>query len=84
MPIPVGRFLITCFNDCVLGKSADPIIELVDPIPYLVSFRINTQRELNAAEGAVWNRDYYTVLYIIVGSTLPIQVTLKEACFLHK
>ena len=35
--IPVGRFLIAWFNDCVLGKSgqiANPIIAMVDPVPY--------------------------------------------------
>ena len=33
----VGRVLIAWFNDCVLGKSgqiANPIIAMVDPVPY--------------------------------------------------
>ena len=33
----VGQFLITWFNDCVLGKSgqiANPIVAKVNPVPY--------------------------------------------------
>ena len=36
-PNTVGRVLIAWFNDCILGKSgqiANPIIAMVDPVPY--------------------------------------------------
>ena len=35
----VGRVLIACFNDCVLGRSgqiANQIIVMVNPVPYVI------------------------------------------------
>ena len=84
----VGRVLIACFSDCVLGKLgqiANPIIAMVDPVPYYsihpclcLQMYTNCEHRKNSQFAIIENQNHPTVS---VNSTY-VYIPSQSSCYL--
>ena len=77
----VGRVLIARFNDCILGQSgqiANPIIAMVDPIPYILYAHIYVCESINC------ECRKYSQFAINRNSQLKTNLRYHEYCILPK